>query len=48
MSDDKHLEIFLDLCQAACERMKRDGTWPWPDSPNSENVIESDGTTNDA
>lgn len=27
---------YLVLCEQIYERKKRDGTWPWPDSTNSE------------
>ena len=51
MEPDNHLERHLKLCQQIYERMKRDGTWPWrekPDSPNSLDVVDSDGTNDDA
>lgn len=42
MTHDQHLEEFLEICQAVFERMRRDGTWPWPaDSTNPEDVIDS-------
>jgi hypothetical protein len=42
MTNDQHLEEFLAICQAVFERMRRDGSWPWPeDSTNSEDVIDS-------
>ncbi|MFK5979707.1 MAG: hypothetical protein QM488_12565 [Rhizobiaceae bacterium] len=40
------LEQYLALCERAYERMVREGTWPWRDSPDFENVVESDGTKN--
>ena len=48
MDKQEHLERHLKLFQDIYERMKREGTWPWPDSPKSEDVIESDDNTNDA
>lgn len=46
MNRDEHLERHLKLCQAMYERMKREGSWPWPDSLDSEDVIESENNTN--
>ena len=44
MTHDEHLEEFLAICQAVFERMRREGTWPWPeDSTNPEDVIDSGG-----
>jgi len=36
------LERYLALCKRVAERMKRDGEWPWKDSPDLEDVVESD------
>lgn len=47
MNHDQHLEEFLAICQAVFERMRRDGTWLWPeDSTNPENVIDSESNQN--
>lgn len=37
----QHLQRYLAICQAIYERMERDGTWPWKDSPKSEDLVES-------
>lgn len=37
------LERYLALCRRIYERMERDGSWPWADSPNSEDLIDSEG-----
>lgn len=37
------LERYLTLCQRIYERMERDGSWPWADSPKSEDLVESEG-----
>jgi len=43
MTNDPFLDTYLKLCQETCDRMQRDGTWPWvDDSQNSENLIESE------
>jgi hypothetical protein len=35
------LERYLALCQRIYERMERDGTWPWRDSTDAEDLIDS-------
>ena len=42
MKNDKQLDDFIDLCKRMYERMEREGSWPWLDSPNSENLVESE------
>lgn len=42
MEHDEHLQRHLEICQQIYLRMKAEGTWPWADSPNSEDVLESD------
>lgn len=47
MSVGKHeippeLERYLALCERAFERMVREGTWPWLDSPDFDDVVESE------
>lgn len=41
---DGALEEYLLLCQEMYQEMERSGHWPWPDSLNSENLLESDDT----
>ena len=41
MNDDEFLDEYLELCKSIYERMEREGSWPWLDSQNSENLIES-------
>lgn len=48
MKRDPHLQAHLDLCQSVFERMKRDGSWPWPDSQFSGDLVESEGNVKDA
>jgi len=38
----EELERYLALCERIYERMERTGTWPWSDSPDFEDVVESD------
>lgn len=47
MKHDEHLEKHLELCQAVYEHLKKTGQWPWPDSQNSEDLVESKDTNND-
>jgi len=50
MDHDKRLAIHLELCQRIFERMQREGSWPWkdePDSPNPEDLVESDSSKKD-
>lgn len=42
MTDDKSFKQFLELCKRVCERMEREGSWPWRESPNPEDLVESD------
>ena len=41
MDEDKFLEEYLELCKRIFERMEREGSWPWADSQNSEDLVES-------
>jgi hypothetical protein len=42
MTHNEHLEEFLAICQAMFERMRREGTWPWPDdSTPSQDMVDS-------
>jgi hypothetical protein len=52
MSHDEHelppeVERYLALCERACERMVREGTWPWKDSPDFDDVVESEDIKSD-
>ena len=50
MDKGELLERHLELCKRVYERMKRDGTWPWrdePDSPNSEDMVDSEDYDDD-
>lgn len=41
MSLDERLERHMHLSQKVLERLKREGSWPWPDSQISADLIES-------
>ena len=47
MTNDQHFDQFLALCQRVYERMEREGSWPWLDSPNPDDLVESDSNQND-
>jgi hypothetical protein len=42
MTDEQSFKQFLELCKRVCERMEREGSWPWRESPNPEDLVESD------
>jgi hypothetical protein len=47
MTPEEHLQQHLELCKRVYLRLKAEGKWPWPDSPNSGDVVESeDSNTN--
>ncbi len=41
MEKDEHILRHLEICQRVYERLVAEGKWPWPDSPKSEDMIES-------
>lgn len=41
------LERYLALCKRIYERMERDGTWPWLDSTESQDLVDSKGNPSD-
>lgn len=48
MDKNDPLEQHFRLCQEIYERLKREGTWSWPDSRNSDDMVESDDTSDNA
>ena len=38
---DKALEDYLRLCQEVFRKMQSEDTWPWPDSQNPDDLVES-------
>lgn len=40
MNEEQFLE-YLDLCEAIADRMQRDGLWPWQDSTNPDDLVDS-------
>lgn len=41
------VERYLALCERAFECMVREGKWPWADSPDFSDVIESNDNPHD-
>ena len=41
MTEDERIERHLEICQRVYERLVAEGKWLWPDSPKTEDVIES-------
>lgn len=41
MDHDELLERHLEFCKRMFERMEAEGSWPWTDSQNSEDLVES-------
>jgi hypothetical protein len=41
---DEVLEEYLLICQEIFLERQREGSWPWPDSPNAEDLLESEDT----
>ena len=43
MSEDERIERHLRLCQRLYERLvAEEKKWPWPDSTNSQDMVESE------
>jgi len=40
-------ERYLALCERTFQRMVEQGEWPWADSPNRDDVVESRDNSND-
>ena len=47
MDKEEHLQKHLELCKAVYEHLKKTGQWPWPDSQNPENLLESEDNPTD-
>ena len=46
-NDQEKLDRFLTLCLGIYERMEREGSWPWGDSQELGDVVESDSKKSD-
>ncbi len=47
MTEDERIERHLEICQRVYERLVAEGKWLWPDSPNSEDMLESEDLKTD-
>lgn len=50
MTNDPHIDRHLALCKRMFLRLLADGSWPWPELPESRNpadMIESETKSND-
>lgn len=47
MSEDDRIEEYLLICLATHERLVREGRWPWPDSTDADDLVESKGNPKD-
>lgn len=47
MNNDDQLQRYLGLCKRIYLRMLAEGSWPWADSPNSEDLVESGDNPDD-
>lgn len=46
MEREKQLQRYLRLCQRIYERMEAEGSWPWPDSTDAEDLVDSEDHAN--
>ncbi len=44
MMDDQKLEEYLLICFATHDALRAQGKWPWPDSTDEDNLVESEDT----
>jgi len=44
MTNDDRLTRHINLCKRMYLRLLEDGDWPWPDSQNPEDLVESEDT----
>lgn len=47
MIEDERILRHLEICQRLYERLVAEGKWPWPDSTDTEDVLESDDLKTD-
>ena len=44
---DEQLDRYLELCKRVFDQMRAEGSWPWRDSQNAEDVLDSEDNPND-
>lgn len=47
MTEDENIKLHLEICKAMYLRMLADGSWPWRDSQDSVDVVDSRDTNED-
>lgn len=47
MKENDHIRRHLEICQRVYERLVAEGKWPFPDSTESEDLIESESEKNE-
>lgn len=47
MTEDERIQRHLEICQRVYERLVAEGKWPWPDSPKSLDMLESEEPNDD-
>jgi len=48
MNKDQHLYEYLEFCKRIYLRMKREDSWPWKDSTDCEDLLESEDISNES
>lgn len=46
MTHDEFLKAHLELCKRIYLRMRAEGSWPWRDSQNPDDLVDSDSNQN--
>lgn len=41
MTEDEHIQRHIEICQAVYMRLVAEGKWPWPDSTDLADMVES-------
>ena len=47
MDKDRHVDEYLEFCKQLYLRMKRDRSWPWADSTDCQDLLESEDISDD-
>lgn len=47
MTEDDRLEAYLLICLATHDRLVREGRWPWTDSTDQPDLVESEDNPQD-
>lgn len=44
---DEQFERYMEVCRRMFERMRRENAWPWLDSPDRDDVVDSEDQNDD-